>query len=119
MFCVFILWCHTRGFAFRNSGVQQAGDTLHRLLLFWMMFLPSNEHFSIDSYINISMFIIDTSFCSFAVKLFPIMLRLLLFCCLFALTIACQEQSQTKPTSAKEKVYKKIQVKANRLRFAF
>ena len=58
-FSVFILWCHTRGFAFRNSGVQQAGDTLHRLLLFWMMFLPSNEHFSIDSYNKINSTSVD------------------------------------------------------------
>ena len=46
---IFVLWVHTRGFAFRNSGIQQAGDTLHRLLLFWMMFLPCHECFSIDS----------------------------------------------------------------------
>ena len=42
---IFVLWLHTRGFAFRNSGIQQAGDTLHRLLLFWMMFLPCHEFF--------------------------------------------------------------------------
>ena len=47
---IFVLWLHTRGFAFRNSGIQQAGDTLHRLLLFWMMFLPCHERFSIDSF---------------------------------------------------------------------
>ena len=47
---IFVLWLHTRGFAFRNSGIQQAGDTLHRLLLFWMMFLPCHECFSIDSF---------------------------------------------------------------------
>ena len=46
---VFICWFHTRAVHLRSSGTAQAGDQLLRLILFWMIFLPCDKNFSVDS----------------------------------------------------------------------
>lgn len=45
---LFLCWLHMYSLFYRGSGIQQAGDTLLRLLLFWSMFLPMGKLFSVD-----------------------------------------------------------------------
>ena len=42
-------WLHLYSMAYRCSGCQQAGDTLMRMVMFWSMFLPCGDVWSIDS----------------------------------------------------------------------
>ena len=46
---MFACWLYMYSLTYRGSGMQQAGDTLLRLLLFWSIFLPCGKRFSIDS----------------------------------------------------------------------
>ena len=45
----FICWVHLYSLSTRCSGITQAGDTLLRLLMFWLMWLPCEMHYSIDA----------------------------------------------------------------------
>ena len=42
-------WLHLYSMAYRCSGCQQAGDTLMRMVVFWSMFLPCGEVWSVDA----------------------------------------------------------------------
>ncbi|MEO6304215.1 MAG: HTTM domain-containing protein, partial [Bacteroidia bacterium] len=44
-----LVWLFTISLHNRNLFVQQSGDDLLRLVLFWGLFLPWNAHYSIDS----------------------------------------------------------------------
>src|SRR5688572_29944773 len=44
-----MLWLMTISLHNRNLFVQQAGDDLLRLVIFWGMFLPWNAYFSFDN----------------------------------------------------------------------
>ena len=46
---LFVCWLHTYSLTYRCSGIQQAGDTLLRLILFWSIFLPCGVRYSLDS----------------------------------------------------------------------
>jgi hypothetical protein len=50
--CLFICWLHLYSLTYRGSATHQAGDTLLRLLLFWLFFLPCERHFSVDQYLS-------------------------------------------------------------------
>ena len=45
----FVCWIHLYSLSTRCSGITQAGDTLLRLLLFWIMWLPCELYFSVDA----------------------------------------------------------------------
>ena len=47
---IFICWFHTRAIHLRSSGTAQAGDQFLRLVLFWIMFLPCEQVYSLDSW---------------------------------------------------------------------
>ena len=42
-------WLHLYSMSYRCSGCQQAGDTLMRTVMFWSMFLPCGDVWSVDS----------------------------------------------------------------------
>jgi hypothetical protein len=44
-----LIWLFTISLHNRNLFVQQSGDDLLRLVLFWGLFLPWNSHYSFDS----------------------------------------------------------------------
>lgn len=44
-----ICWVHVKSLSARSSAVQQAGDTLFRILLFWFIWLPCSKHYSLDA----------------------------------------------------------------------
>ena len=46
---LFGCWLHLYSLSRRCSGCQQAGDTFFQLLMFWSMFLPCEDVWSIDS----------------------------------------------------------------------
>lgn len=44
-------WIHIKSLASRNSAQQQAGDSLLRLLLWWLIFLPTGQAYSLDAFL--------------------------------------------------------------------
>ena len=46
----FVCWAHGHCLFMRNSACNNAGDRLTQLLLWWLIFLPCGEAWSIDSY---------------------------------------------------------------------
>src|SRR5690606_974593 len=46
---LFLLWIWNVSLQTRNPGILQGGDAELRLLLFWGLFLPLSQRFSIDS----------------------------------------------------------------------
>ena len=47
----FLCWLHWRSIEARNGPIHQAGDLLLRLMLWWGLFLPLGELWSLDAYL--------------------------------------------------------------------
>ena len=76
-FACLVCWIHVTSLAKRTSGVQQAGDTLLRIILFWFIWLPCQDYYSLDARMQISSSRVTTQVSSMASLAFMVQICLL------------------------------------------